>query len=107
MNCDCSLVLLKVKNEYDVEQLRLIRNECREFMTRNTSEISKEQQQQWYKNLNKETNEAYLFYSVFHGVAYETIGYGYIRVEDNSVLLTGGMTLGSRGKGYVKFYLII
>jgi len=100
MMCECNLILTKVQNEYDVEQLRLIRNECKNFMTRNTSEILKEQQQQWYKNLNKEINELYLFNSVLFGVAVSSIGYGYIRIENDSVLLTGGITSSERGKGY-------
>lgn len=100
MMCDCSLILLKVQNEYDVEQLRLIRNECKNFMTRNTSEITKEQQQNWYNNLDKENNELFLLNAVHHGVAAEPIGYGYIRVENGSVLLTGGLLKTQRGKGY-------
>jgi ribosomal protein S18 acetylase RimI-like enzyme len=100
MMCECNLVLLKVQDEREIEQLRLIRNACKNFMTRNTSEISKEQQLEWYKNIDKNFNKLYLLYDVIHGVALTTIGYGYIRVEDGAVLLTGGLIESERGKGY-------
>ena len=98
--CECNLVLLKVQDESEIEQLRLIRNACKNFMTRHTNEISKEQQLEWYKNIDKNFNKLYLLYDVIHGVALTTIGYGYIRVEDGAVLLTGGLIESQRGKGY-------
>jgi len=100
MMCECNLVLLKVQDESEIEQLRLIRNACKNFMTRNTNEISKEQQLEWYKNIDKNFNKLYLLYDVIHGVALTPIGYGYIRVEDGAVLLTGGLIESQRGKGY-------
>ena len=50
------LIMISVNSENDVENLRKIRNECRNFMTRNTSEISYEQQQNWFKNLDSWLN---------------------------------------------------
>jgi ribosomal protein S18 acetylase RimI-like enzyme len=95
-----NLVMVPVRTENDVERLRQIRNVCKDFMTRNTSEISYEQQQNWYKNINKEFNKLYLLHKIYYGVVGEMIGYGYIRVEDGVVLLTGGLIESERGKGY-------
>ena len=39
-------------------------------------------------------------HEVYCGVAATIIGYGYIRVEDETVLLTGGLVESCRGKGY-------
>jgi len=95
-----NLIMVPVRTESDVEILRQIRNVCKNFMTRNTDEISYEQQQNWYKNLNKENNKLFLLHKIYCGVAAEIVGYGYIRVENGVVLLTGGLIESERGKGY-------
>lgn len=97
------LVMISVNSENDVETLRKIRNECSGFMTRNTSKITFAQQQVWFKNLDMVTNKLFLLHEVYHGVASSVVGYGYIRVEDETVLLTGGLVESSRGKGYGQF----
>lgn len=97
---DYFIVMTTVKSESDVESLRIIRNLCKDFMTRNTSKISKEQQKEWYSSLDLNTNKLYLLHKIHHGVISEQIGYGYIRIEDNSVLLTGGLIESERGKGF-------
>lgn len=95
-----NLVMIPVQTEDDVEKLRQIRNVCKNFMTRNTDEISYEQQQNWYKNLNKDDNKLFLLHKTYCGVISDRIGYGYIRVEDGAVLLTGGLIEAERAKGY-------
>jgi len=97
------LVMISVNSENDVETLRKIRNECSGFMTRNTSKITFAQQQVWFKNLDMVTNKLFLLHEVYYGVASSVVGYGYIRVEDETVLLTGGLVESSRGKGYGQF----
>jgi hypothetical protein len=94
------LSMIVVKSEEDIECLRRIRNSCRLFMTRNTSEISYDEQQNWYKNVDKKINKVFLLYKVHHGVIMDPIGYGYVRVENGVVLLTGGLIETERGKGY-------
>jgi len=96
------IVLVPVQTSFDAESLRIIRNECRNYMTRSTNLIEKEQQLNWWNNLNKDTNKLYLVHKVFHGVAATIVGYGYIRVENGEVLLTGGLTESERGKGHGK-----
>jgi len=97
------LVMIGVATTIDVELLRTIRNDCRKFMTRNTSEISPQDQQIWYKNLDHEKHKLFLLHEIHCGVAGTIIGYGYIRVENGIVLLTGGLVESSRGKGHGHF----
>jgi ribosomal protein S18 acetylase RimI-like enzyme len=100
MNETSMLVLKPVETKEDVENLRLMRNVCKNFMTRNTSEISYEQQQQWYQNIDKNNHKLFLLHQISCGVVASIIGYGYIRVENDVVLLTGGLIEQERGKGY-------
>ena len=95
-----TVVMKQIDVEHEVETLRTLRNECRHFMTRHTNLISKEQQLNWWNKLDKEKNKLYLLQKVINGVIAVTIGYGYIRVENNEVLLTGGLSAEERGKGY-------
>lgn len=97
---DTSVILSPVLNMRDVETVRTHRNACKDFMTRNTEYISSEQQAKWYYDLDKDTNRLLLLNKIHHGAVVEDIGYGYIRVEDGEVLLTGGITSNERGKGY-------
>lgn len=93
------LVLKKIETLEEALILRNIRNECREFMTRDTSYISEEQQKRWYANL-KPDFKIFLLYSVELGVISSPIGYGLLREEGDSVLISGGLVESERGKGY-------
>jgi ribosomal protein S18 acetylase RimI-like enzyme len=100
---DFSVILSPVLNMRDAETVRTHRNACREFMTRNTEYISAEQQTKWYSDLDKDNNRLLLLNKIHHGAAVEDIGYGYLRIENDEVLLTGGITSNERGKGYGRF----
>ncbi len=91
--------LVEVNTLEKAEVLRRIRNECRKYMTRNTQEISQKEQTNWYNSLEKTQLTPYLFVESHLGVSFTVIGYGVIRVEDGEVLLTGGLTAKSRGRG--------
>lgn len=97
---DSTVILSAVTCDRDVETVRHHRNACREFMTRHTEYISAQQQANWYKELDKEFNRVFILNKIHHGAVVEDIGYGYIRVENGEVLLTGGITSNERGKGY-------
>lgn len=97
---DISVSLSPISNMRDVETVRTHRNACKDFMTRNTEYISSEQQAKWYYELDKDNNRLLLLNKIHHGAVVEDIGYGYIRVENGEVLLTGGITSNERGKGY-------
>jgi ribosomal protein S18 acetylase RimI-like enzyme len=93
-----NLVFKLVSNSFEAESLRKIRNECREFMTRNTEYISEEDQQKWFLTAHKKY-QLYLLYNIECGVIVDPIGYGLIRTEDTEYLVTGGLTASARGKG--------
>lgn len=93
------LVLKKIESLDEALVLRGIRNQCREFMTRDTSYISEEQQKRWYNNL-KPDFKIFLLYSVEFGVISSPVGYGLIREEGEVSLISGGLIESERGKGY-------
>jgi len=82
-------------DEDNLELLRCIRNECRLFMTRNDSEISKAQQAKWFRTINKNQFMPYIF-----NKGSVSIGYGAIKIDGDEALLTGGLLLQYRGHGY-------
>lgn len=88
-----------IDNFRDALTLRKIRNECREFMTRDRSKISLLQQFQWYYNTYKMASPddwlAFLFY-----VGDEPAGYGVVRDKGTKPLISGGLAKKFRGKGF-------
>ena len=48
------LVLKNIETLEEAQVLRNIRNECKDFMTRDTSYISVEQQTRWFNSLKRE-----------------------------------------------------
>ncbi|MBM3204155.1 GNAT family N-acetyltransferase [Candidatus Woesearchaeota archaeon] len=78
-------------------------------MTRNTTEISKEQQKIWYDNLDKERNKLFLCVESNFGVCFVNIGYSVLKIESGVVLITGGLGVDFRDKGIGKilFKLIL
>jgi len=77
-----------------LETIRLIRNECRLFMTNNQEEITKSQQVKWFSSLPSNIKP---FIAISSNIA---IGYAILKIEDSSCLLTGGLVESVRGKGY-------
>jgi ribosomal protein S18 acetylase RimI-like enzyme len=84
----------------DVETLRLIRNSCREFMTRDQRAITRAGQQAWWQDRDPETVRCYVF-----EIAGLAAGYGLIRLEDGpggegrAAWLSGGLRPVYRGRG--------
>lgn len=95
------LVLKKIESLDEAMILRTIRNECKDFMTRDTSYISEEQQKRWFNNLSSDV-KIYLLYLVEFGVISSPVGYGLIREEGGFSLISGGLVETCRGKGYGK-----
>lgn len=62
------------------EALRLIRNTCRETMTRNTAEIGEEEQKRWFTERDPSKVFPYLFYS-----SDQIIGSGLVTVRDDNL----------------------
>ena len=93
-----TLVFKRVTTPNEAEILRVIRNECRTFMTRSTEEITPEQQQAWFKTAYKKY-ELYIAYAIEHGVCIVDAGYGLIHLNDEEYLLSGGLVPQYRDKG--------
>jgi dTDP-4-dehydrorhamnose reductase/RimJ/RimL family protein N-acetyltransferase len=80
----------------ELEHLRDIRNNCREFMTNNTDTISKDAQIEWFSNLTP-TKKPFLFSEDEF-----IIGYGFINIVDGVSILSGGLIEKYRNKGLGK-----
>ena len=95
---DSIIVYKKVLTESDAETLRVIRNECRTFMTRSTDYITKEQQLNWFKTAAKKY-DLYIAYEVLHGAIIVEVGYGVVHKNETESLVTGGLLPRYRDKG--------
>ena len=103
MNMQNNVVLKEAKTLEDFLVLRNIRNECREFMTRDISYISEDQQKQWFEKIKSNpdnTFKIFLLYLIENGVIASPIGYGLIRQEGDFSVVSGGLVETCRGKGY-------
>jgi ribosomal protein S18 acetylase RimI-like enzyme len=89
-----NLCVVEIKTEEDAQILRELRNECRNYMTRNKDYIDAEQQSFWFKNLDRIKVNLFLIKNDI-----DNVGFGILRLEDDVVLLTGGVTEKSRGFG--------
>ena len=98
-----NIFYLKTVSEKDIQKLRKIRNKCRTYMTRNKNKINKNEQKEWYENLNKLELMPYLFYK-----KNKKIGYGIIRIEKKYCLVTGGLInkMRNKGLGFTLFNLL-
>jgi ribosomal protein S18 acetylase RimI-like enzyme len=94
-----SYALIPINSLLQALQLKNIRNQCRRFMTNDTSKINSVRQIYWfYKIYKKENGEkkntCYLF-----RVGKEIVGFGVIRKFSNKYWITGGLEKNQRGKG--------
>ena len=83
----------RIRSAEDVEQLRLLRNECRKYMTGTTKKIGKAAQKAWWAEAPR---RAYLLVDG-DGKAH---GFVYIKWEDHRNWITLGLTDDLRGQGY-------
>ena len=92
------LVFKRVTTSNEAEMLRVIRNQCKDYMTRNTSVITPEEQLEWFKTAYKKY-ELYIAYAVEYGACIVDAGYGLIYLNEKEYMLTGGLVPGYRDKG--------
>lgn len=92
------LVFKRVTTAAEAEILRKIRNDCKDYMTRSTSLITYEQQQEWFKTAFKKY-ELYIVYYIEHGVCAVDAGFGVIHLNNEEYMLTGGLIPSYRDKG--------
>lgn len=90
----------EVEDINEAQMMRVIRNECREYMTRSTELISEEDQVEWFKKLDKDNIKMYIMFESYFGVVFTPVGFGYCCHVDDETYLTGGLVADSRGKGY-------
>jgi ribosomal protein S18 acetylase RimI-like enzyme len=81
----------------DVETMRQIRNSCKEYMTRNSNEISTEQQKKWFDSLDPSQYKPFIFKRDENNV-----GYGLLYFDSDDIFLTGGLLPDYRNFGYGK-----
>jgi len=94
--------LVEVHEFADVERVRQIRNTCREFMTRDTREISESEQLRWWCD-RKPDVRLFLF-----RLEDKDVGYGLTREEGRAMIISGGLLPDYRklGIGYALFRLL-
>jgi len=77
--------LVEVREFVDVERVRQIRNTCREFMTRDTREVSEQTQLRWWVDRKPDMR---LFLFRLEG---DDVGYGLTREERGALIVSGGL----------------
>ena len=91
------LIVEIVTTAAQAEELRRLRNECREFMTRDTAEIAPEQQLEFLAGpLADGTARAYLLH---RGPGQAAVAYGMLRDDGDCLWLSCGVTEAERGSG--------
>ena len=95
------LFFKRVTTPAEAENLRVIRNKCREFMTRNTDYITPEQQEEWFVTAFRKY-DLYIAYAIEYGAVIIDAGFGVVHKNENEFLLTGGLLPEYRDKGLGK-----
>lgn len=85
-----------VTTDWEAEVVRVIRNSGRQWMTRDTSEITYDQQQAWWKNACHDPSfDLWLF-----SVSATDIGYGMVRLENDKEWCSLAVLPRYQGNGY-------
>ena len=93
-----NIVFKRVTTPQEAEMLRVIRNTCKDFMTRSNAHITEEQQKEWFLTAHEKYN-LFLAYEIQHGACIVDVGYGLVHKNADESLLTGGLLPSYRGKG--------
>lgn len=96
------LSFLDARTLSDAQTIRVIRNECREFMTRNTSFLTEEDQEAWFNSLDFDTFKPILLCLSENDGPSIPVGYGYVKIDNGKAYLTGGLIATHRNRGYGK-----
>jgi GNAT superfamily N-acetyltransferase len=90
------LAFARVESWWEAKALMNVRNQCREGMTHDITEITEERQWKFWCDELKDgkTFEAYVLYD-----ADEPIGYGLLKWDGERYWMTAGLTEAVRGKG--------
>jgi ribosomal protein S18 acetylase RimI-like enzyme len=104
MEQELKLQAMLVTSPVEAEVVRLIRNQCRMHMTRDTSEIGPAQQQRWWASLDS-SSKLFLFYVhdwTEYAAGVTAVGYGLCRSIGGKWWLSGGLATDWQGKGLGK-----
>ena len=94
------LSFVEVKTLSQALEMRLVRNDCRKFMTRHTEHISPVDQLRWFTDvyLPKRLKNRMLGVLAFAGK--DVAGYGLAYLETGTAKISGGLRPDFRGQGY-------
>ncbi len=84
-----------VTTNEDLETLRQIRNSGRQWMTRDPSEITPEQQRAWWASLDHASTKVWLF-----SESATDVGYGLLRLENGRAWCSLAVLPRHQGHGY-------
>lgn len=90
------MIVTPVKTQTEALAVALIRNECRQWMTHNSKELTVGAQLSFFANMPSGLR----LFAVFKGRT--PIGYAVIRTEKEKAWLTGGLAEPFRGNGFGK-----
>lgn len=88
-----------IKTLQDALSIRLIRNSCRRYMTKDTNKIKVREQLEWWYNYNKNKNYIWCYIAKVNNLP---VGYGLVRCIDFDLWISGGLIPEARGKGLGK-----
>jgi GNAT superfamily N-acetyltransferase len=94
-----------VESLAQVENVRLIRNACRAYMTRHTESIGPAQQVEWWTHLDRSTNKLFIYdvEGQEEGIVWRAdAGYGLCRLIGDGWWVSGGLGAEWQGKGLGK-----
>lgn len=90
-----TLVVSRPVSDNMRHHLRMIRNDCRKYMTHNRDEITADQQDEFWASDARKEMHIRLYWS--YGAV--PVAYGSVQVIDGKKWLTGGVMGGWRGRG--------
>jgi len=95
--------LIPVTRLDQAEEMRVIRNACREWMTNDRMEISRAMQVEWFLSIAVREDVLPFLYKPRPDHMYpRPFGYGLLRKQNDKWWLSGGLLPEWRGKGYGK-----
>lgn len=94
--------LKEVTSLEDALIVKDIRNECRKFMTHDTTEITLERQVNFFLNIYKSKAAVGELKLSLYYVKEEPVGFGLVKFSENKYWITLGLKEDYRGKGYGK-----
>lgn len=94
-----AVVIKEAITPLEAEWMRRARNTCREFMTHDQRELSIDEQERWFKAIDRNLVKPYVVFCPLQGSS-PPIGFGIIKLYQDQWWVTGGLFPKWRGKGY-------